>query len=359
MTSSSEASELSTSVWDVRVRLNGHITRSISDDYWQSIDAEHIACWKDATTLLGLRALQSNGATISLAANWSPVVRRIKHNTGIQQKLEGLERGAEYFSLLRKFKMSPVDIDVAVSMDRPAEPGDLLMSREYVEYFLSDMFIMLNLSSPASFTLYAAKIITGQKFDSPINISNYFFDSVSLRSYSGIWPRLKSIPLSDVVSWYERVRPTVRMSPATRMEKVIFAILHLSDGNVSPVTIVWIFYALETLFDTSPGENLRIIIRRISLLLSPNQKEAAYLRKQMRELYNIRSAFVHGGLDVIHPLHNELLDKSVDAMWSKLMEAADFGFHILVASVQEAVRRGWEEIAFKETLFAGQSESQD
>jgi hypothetical protein len=53
---------------------------------------------------------------------------------------------------------------------------------------------------------------------------------------------------------------------------------------------------------------------------------------------------------VIHPLHDENLDPSVDEFYSRLADATELGFQVVLASLQEIIRRGWREPIFKEVL---------
>jgi hypothetical protein len=69
--------------------------------------------------------------------------------------------------------------------------------------------------------------------------------------------------------------------------------MHLAKTDLSLNTIIWLFYALETLYDTQPGENRRALITRIGLVLSPDDKQRAYLKKELRDLYCVFHAMVN------------------------------------------------------------------
>ncbi len=93
--------------------------------------------------------------------------------------------------------------------------------------------------------------------------------------------------------------------------------MHLAKADLSIDTIIWLFYGLETLYDTQPGANRRALINRIGLVLSPDDKQRAFLNKEPTELYNIRSGFAHGGRQVAHPMNNEAIDKRVEREYGK------------------------------------------
>ena len=86
------------------------------------------------------------------------------------------------------------------------------------------------------------------------------------------------------------------------------------------------------------------------MVLSPDDKQKAYLKKEFNKLYDIRSGFAHGGREVAHPMNNEVLDKRTEGEYRELTKASEFGFAVLLASIQSLVERGLMEFTFKETL---------
>jgi hypothetical protein len=71
---------------------------------------------------------------------------------------------------------------------------------------------------------------------------------------------------------------------------------------------------------------------------------------KLRSLYDIRNAIVHGGFEVSHPMHNGALDKRVDENYARLSEAADYGYAILLASIQKIILNGWRFPKFQEAI---------
>ena len=77
---------------------------------------------------------------------------------------------------------------------------------------------------------------------------------------------------------------------------------------------------------------------------------AYVLKNKMRDLYDIRSAIVHGGFEVSHPIHNEYLDKRVEQNYLRLSRATDYDHAILVASIQKTILNGWRFPRFEDTI---------
>lgn len=124
----------------------------------------------------------------------------------------------------------------------------------------------------------------------------------------------------------------------------------MSQGDASPATLIWIFYALETLFDTKPGENFRALRDRIGLLLDPGGGHREDLVRGLRTLYDLRSAFVHGGLEILHPIGPNPGDEKGDELYKRVADACEFGFTLIACSIQALINRGWIEAQFQEVV---------
>ena len=158
------------------------------------------------------------------------------------------------------------------------------------------------------------------------------------------------MPLDKVVSWYNRVRDGASQVPSSPTERAIFALLHLSKLDGDPLSVVWFFYGLESLLQTKVGENFGSIIRRLALLLDLAPNELAAMRKQMRVLYDMRSAIVHGGFEIMHPMNNETLDERTGRTFGNVLDALEYGYAILVAAIQRMVGRQWVQLSFDEVI---------
>ena len=126
--------------------------------------------------------------------------------------------------------------------------------------------------------------------------------------------------------------------------------MHIAKLEMSPMVVIWLFYAFESLLQTRVGENFSSLLGRLTSLLGANEQEAKLMKKKLRSLYDIRNGIVHGGLEVSHPIHDESLDKRVDENYLRLSDAADFGYAILLASIQKTIEQGWSYPVFEEKL---------
>ena len=275
---------------------------------------------------------------------------------------------AERLSAMRSFRESPqtaphdwweVSFEKAKASCRVTILGanELSMHGWYPTFFfashLYDLFLILNLALPGSMNLYSAKVSSADsKFSEDIDLSSFYFEDAWVSSNQGVWPPLKELPVITVAEWFYKVRPGFNQIPETPIERAFFALLHICGSNGRSEDIVWLFYAMESLFETRAGENFAALFERTCLVLNPPEEVRSRLKKELRKMYDYRSAFVHGGLKVIHPHHREVMDKRVDQQYDDIVVLSLRWTHILVACLQKMAENGWTEIKFLTILEA-------
>jgi hypothetical protein len=226
----------------------------------------------------------------------------------------------------------------------------LSLAESIVESSVHDTFLMMNIACPGSCNFYRASIL-GFKSIFEVSLSHMHFESARIILQNEGWSREWALPLDQVILWFSKVRSNASQVPQNPMERVLFALLHIAKIDMSPMIVIWLFFAFESLFQTRIGENFSSLVKRLSLLLGSNQQEASLLKKRMRELYDLRSAIVHGGFEVAHPMHAESLDDRLTSNFTKLNDIADFGFAVLLCCIQRTIERGWRFPIFQEGII--------
>jgi hypothetical protein len=321
------------------------------EENWASTYPVDIAAWSQAINMVGARTYSHQGVQASVKIDFRPLIRRLK----VDQKCTQIiySDGGEKAKLDAARKLgTPLKVPFSVTLKGR---NGLTKYHWYAPFFaestIYDAFVTMNIAVPGCFNAWRVKFVDRKRrLPSELNLSAFYFDNAWFDTYDGKWPKVTAMPIGQVSTWFARVRRGVNQVPESRMEKVVFALMHICKGNSSPETIIWIFHALETLFDTRAGENFRALLTRIQLLLQPDDKQFATLKKRLRELYDLRSAFVHGGLEVGHPIHSEVIDKRLDEQYGRLLNANLFGFTLLLSSIQNTIGRNWVEPRFNETL---------
>ena len=291
--------------------------------------------------MLAERKYSITGMEITVRSNWTPVIDRRLAEYEIMQDIELAVQLRDSSRINAAYSRFSLDAD-RIELSTSGETTNPLHLRAATECFIYDIFLLMNIAAPGVMNLFAAKF--GKH---PISLSNNYFALSFLDRQGEKWPRVSSIDLHKVMMWYFNVRSGVSQIPKNKMEKALFSLWHLSETMDNPAAIIWIFYGLETFFDTKPGENRRTLIERIDLLLQPNDQERKLLQTKMKALYDLRSSFVHGGMEVVHPMHDESVDDAVNVKWRKISQACEFGFRLLLCSIQQTIERGWQTPKFK------------
>lgn len=325
---------------------------ALSDSAWEKTGPTYVECWKQINTFLSNHTYEAFGTRFLLTFDWSQMPRLVlKMHRAHERFYRAIDEGKDPIRAAR-FPRKPENIEIVSEADK--EPDNDHRHNALIVCRLHDIFLIANLSAPGSADFYRTNVqeepqSKGRSHDS-LNISGFYFELAFIDSHEGKWPLVKTLPVQDVAAWYSTVRTGYSQTPKNKAEKVLFALLHISTLDMSPIVVVWLFFALETLFDTKIGENFRVLNERIKLLLNPSPKQAKYLKKQLRELYDIRSSLVHGGFDLFHPMMDESIDKTVETVHKKWVEPTEVGFRVLLVSLQTIIERRMKWPQFTEVI---------
>ena len=332
-----------------------HIGRNISDTDWDTLNPIHLDLWRKLSQFANNISCEFNNNIYVLNFDFSEPISYLEDLFGRYKKIYE-DKDSEAFAGLKK---SEVTIPVSAYKKDCNEPITDAASH-IVEYYIYNFFLIMNLSSPGCCNFHGStlsKIPPDKKWDGSelsreIDLSGGSFEAAYYVKEKYGWLELHNIPFSDVVEWMKLTLPSFKMIPENKSSKCLFSLLHIvKSGDFGATTIVWIFHALETLYDCKPGENFSTLLRRISLLLNLNSNEKNQLKKKLRELYDVRSAFVHGGLEVVHPMRNEFLDKRADDAAWRHMPLADFGTALLIKSIQQVIVKKSTGPIFEESMI--------
>jgi Apea-like HEPN len=326
----------------------GSYGRSVSDKGWEKLEPEHIAVWQSALELLSTRTLKLPDCIAKIEADWTPVLKKHERHYHTMKRLHGGSKDQkERDSILKGFPNRKARVRLAteiVSGDKRATAAE-----SSLESYLYDFFLVLNVCAPGCCDFYRGTLLK-KSSRTDVSLSNVDFEMALLGSFKSKWPEIKTLSLSQTVKWFDSVRPGVNQLPKNPMEKALFSLIHISKLDMDPMIIVWIFYALESLLQTKVGENFSSLVQRMILLLELDDEQAKILRRKFRDLYSIRSAIVHGGFEVAHPMHDDVLDEHIDKNFRRVRDAADYGLTALLAAMQSTILRGWKYPTFTERI---------
>ena len=279
--------------------------------------------------------LQSGEGLIEVKSNLSSVIENVIHNLN---------------------DLRPLCFEVNVPhLEGRADSASESVASYHIEQYVFDVWLLLNFSAPGCFSFHPKQILSDDR-NSAVNdffLEAHFFEFAWHDAAKYGWPKIGAIPLWKTVKWYDSLRIQTKQVADTRLQKAVFALLHVANSRFlgDPGDLIWLAHALEALFDT-PTEGINKQLRnRICAVLDVPQESTKRVRKQINTFYQLRSRFVHGELKIAHPLANEILDKNVDVHRHSVADSIYFGFAIVLSTIQLMINQGWHSIEFMENFF--------
>lgn len=326
--------------------------RHETDELFPEFDDAIARLWSDLPKNVLVRSYSHQGCSIELECDFSSISAMQARRIGVMRSFRESPQTApkDWWKIFFEKVTASCKVTVQGSNEL-SETG--WYPSFFFESHLYDLFLILNVALPGSTNLHLAKVAGADaNFGEDMDMSSFYFEDAWVSSRAGVWPGLKELSTAAVADWFYQVRPGFNQVPEGPIERSLFALLHICRSNGKPEDIVWLFYAMESLFETRPGENFAALFERICLLLAPPEEVESRLKKELRRMYNYRSAFVHGGLKVIHPHHREVMDKRVDQEYDDIVKLSLRWTHILVACLQKIAGNGWTEVKFSTKLVA-------
>jgi hypothetical protein len=319
------------------------------EEHWQTIEPQEASFWKAASGRLSHRTYHHNKCSVEVALDWAPLVRRLirDHNLLIPVRT-GKPSSVDWYAKLSK----PLRLKASCVVEGRNELSDYKWYPEFfVEYFLYEVFTVANLTLPGSAEFLNFAI---QKADRPssdrLELSAYYFAEWMIQSMDGRSPAAKVLDIDYTIDWFAHVNPRVTQKAENSTQRALYATYQLCRSNGQIDFVLWLFNALESLLSTRVGENFSGLVRRTSLLLQLNEKNASHLQKTLRRLYDLRSSFVHGGYEVPHPMHREPIDARLEDDYMNMLRLGTDGFAILGALFQALIEKQIPMVAFEERV---------
>jgi hypothetical protein len=311
----------------------------------EPIKSNFISTWTEVRQSFSTRTYHHVQGDVTVSADWKEAAKVV---TG--SLTESLDE--DYYEELRK-RDYDVPVEVVVTKPQSVKAG----AHHFVDLYLYDFFLCLNLSAPGSCDFFSAYVsprhnqIDRAHTESPfrMKLSASRLEYLWEADLKAGWGLLSRVPLQQVVNWLNSINVGTKQIASSRIERGIFAFLHLCqiDGS-EPSDLVWLSHILEALYDTPKATITKSLQDRVCSVLSIPEEKQKSIRKQLREFYNVRSLFVHGEIAITHPLHNDFLDEEALSLQRYLIEHLDFGMATCIATFQKHITNSWQAISFSE-----------
>ncbi len=337
-----------------KIKLDlGRIGRSSDNDNWALIDKNDLDVWIRAEQLIQDAKYFHDGVEAKVHVDISKIIGWYKKHQKINKKFNEALKNRE----VDAWKLIPTNNEAIVLTAELLLTGENDVSsyawypQFFIEKYIYDVFFIMNMAVPGSCEFLNLRFKDKNDKDSErFYLSSYSFEE----GYSDLLDNKKiapiELPIQTVFSWYSELSIGTKQKAGSDIEKAIFSLLHLCKTDMDITSIIWIFHALEAIYRTKVGEGFTNLINRMTILLELNGKAQKEVKKHLRELYDYRSSFVHGGYKVHHPIRNEVIDKRLNDDYSRMYELGQIGFNLVVVSIQQLIKNHWFGIEVSEEL---------
>lgn len=228
------------------------------------------------------------------------------------------------------------------------------LSTFFLNRFLEMMFITMNISVPGSLNLYNREL---KDLDNDSHLNNWGISLTSspfehfweVSREPNDWPKIEFISLEKVVNWYKNLNVSFKQKASSNIDRCFFALInYCQENSFSPSSFIWITHSLEALYDTPRNGIIENLKNRIFLFLDEPSSHSKKLRKKIGDLYDFRSDFVHGTMEIARMPFFENLDKELEDYMIRVNDLSGFGIMLLLATIQKMVSNDAKELVFYE-----------
>ena len=240
-----------------------HVGRQMSDQDWQIWEPSYVARWKAAQEIYSIVKMNYNDKSYVIKFDFSNIINAIQHLIAVMTDLVVNKNPNAYADFSHEGAIISVEcISILDKFDKKKKYDCQCL----VEILLYEIFLVMNISAPGSCDLSRSNItssppefgLRSRLYQKDINLHNWPFESSIYEIEKFPWLRLKSIDVLSVSKWIRHHSHHGKMIPETSAARCLFALFYLSKTDVEPTSIIWIFYALESIFQCKVGDNFVI-----------------------------------------------------------------------------------------------------
>ncbi|OIR04998.1 hypothetical protein GALL_128140 [mine drainage metagenome] len=224
-----------------------------------------------------------------------------------------------------------------------------LITESYVKYLL----IFLNIAKPGAFDSREGITIGTLNFETKTKVDKDVFPMLANTIHLSLnlvgkykWPPIQELSINDTLKWFDKHWEAFTTMPKNRIERALNAfsyLFHDSLADTSPSDLFFSLVGIEALF-VEGNESVQKQVAVKSQLLLGKRNE---FKKKFKELYEFRSRYVHGQLNLINKYYLRDADTDLQDHLSKTYDNSNLAILILIASIQKHILLDKDELAFE------------
>lgn len=234
---------------------------------------------------------------------------------------------------------------------------DIYINFEYqVKSYVRVLLIYMNLAKPGGFKTTDGKVIIKEKL-SRIEIKREKFEPIlsiigealELREKLK-WPPVKEFSIKQVFDFIENHWTAFQKTPNNRIQIALNAFSYLFHEDLVDNAANDLFYSvlgIEALFVSGHDNIQKQVDKKTQILFG----ERTNFKKRFNELYDFRSRYIHGQLNIVNNYFTYRLDDEVyNSHMGPLYDNTCFAVMILLASIQKHIELNKSELEFEYKL---------
>ncbi len=201
-----------------------------------------------------------------------------------------------------------------------------------------DLSLVANLARPGSIELFEGHVLVEEHtIHSTKRFSSWRFREAAHFAEKLGWPKLDDLSVPDVWQWSEHVEGLSANYSTGPVGRALNALTQLtSRGSSQPFSLFWALMGLEALYVRGSGGVMEQLREKIYTLLGTPEVH----KKKFTRMYDLRSRVIHGQLD-FSSAYSTGGGPEDERFYKDLGEATDLATALLLATLQQLVKRGW------------------
>lgn len=192
-------------------------------------------------------------------------------------------------------------------------------------------------------------LVNESLYNEPVSASKEYFSPPSNEIYEALeaqrnfgWPPIIDLPFRQTFDWLDSHWTAFETLPINRIQRTLNAFSYLFDGN-RDTTLIYSLIGLEALF-VDGNEGIRKQIDSKTQIVLGERTE---FKKLVNELYDYRSRYIHGQLNLTNKFFVDDISEEVWKHKSVTSDNSQLAMLVLIASIQRLIELNRTEYEFE------------
>lgn len=324
----------------IQIKIKNIIPTSDGADY-----EEIIKLWEMVGDYFTAKPLEdTNSNEVKLSLDVSSVIEKLNNlkEENYEAYFVRIEKENKFQSLEQYFEFAPLGAVLIICID-----GQVNNEDEFVNRFLDQLFIAMNLTICGSCNLFGYEIIGEKQFPflkTSRTLAADLFENAIFVNNNWKWPPLAENEYISTWNWLERQNIRNFSLAKTPVQKACSIILNLSQkGNIEASDVIGISQVFEAFFLTKDEPKTKGLELKLNSIFSEPMTE----KKWVKKFYSLRSSIAHGDHEILRPSYfPDDCDRESEDHHNNYVNYVEKGFLVIMAILKDLASHGKTNYSF-------------